>query len=83
MKRRDPFLGDGWKTIPLMTREVRLDADGRPWTGQRDPVRRERVRDVYSKLCEWGETGRQIVAVHQEITADLQALTRARKRNSS
>jgi hypothetical protein len=82
MTRRDPFLGDGWKTIPLITREVRFDADGRPWTGQRDPVRRERIREVYRKLFEWGETGRQIVAVHQEIIAELQASARARNRTS-
>jgi hypothetical protein len=35
---------------------------------------RERIRDVYRRLCETGETGRQIVAVHQEICAELRAI---------
>lgn len=74
MKRRDDLLPDGWKTIPLISREVRRDADGTPFTSQRDPILRERIREVYRKLCETGETGRQIVAVHQEITAELIAL---------
>ena len=80
MKHRDPFLSDDWKTIPLISREVRLDADGKPWTSQRDPVLRERIREVYRKLCESGETGRQIVAVHQEFTAELIALIEKKKR---
>jgi len=71
MKYRDPFLSDDWKAIPLISREVRLDADGTPWTSQCDPVLRERIREVYRKLCETGETGRQIVAVHQEILGNL------------
>ena len=81
-ERTDLFEGDNWKTIPLITREVRLDADGMPWTGHSDPVRRERLREVYVRLFDWGETGRQIVAVHQEIIAELQALDRGRKRTS-
>lgn len=75
--KRDPLLPDGWKRIPLISREVRLDADGTPWTNTRDPVLRERIREVYRKLCDSGETGRQIVAVHQEIIASLEALIEA------
>ena len=71
MTRRDHLLPDDWKSIPLISREVRLDADGTPWTSQCDPVLRERIREVYRKLCETGETGRQIVAVHQEILGNL------------
>ena len=74
MKHRDPFLSDDWKTIPLISREVRLDEDGTPWTNQRDPLMRERIREVYRKLCETDESGRQLVAVHQEIIALLDAL---------
>jgi len=80
MRHRDPFLSDAWKTIPLISREVRLDADGTPWTNQRDPALRERIREVYRKLCESGETGRQIVAVHQEVIAGLAAMIETRKR---
>jgi hypothetical protein len=80
-KRSDLFEGDNWKTIPLITRDVRLDADGMPWTGHSDPVRRERIREVYLRLFDWGETGRQIVAVHQEIIADLQALARGKEKD--
>lgn len=80
MTRRDHLLPDGWKTIPLISREVRLDADGTPWTNQRDPVLRERIREVYRKLCEEGETGRQLVAVHQECSAELIALIEKKKR---
>lgn len=67
----------GTGPIRLISREVRLDADGTPWTSQPDPVLRERIREVYRKLCESGETGRQIVAVHQEITASLNAMAEA------
>jgi len=80
MKRPDPFLSDDWKDIPLITREVRLDADGTPWIGQCDPVMREGIREVYRKLCEEGESGRQLVAVHQEVIADLEALIQKKKR---
>lgn len=59
------------KEFALISREVRLDADGTPWTSQRDPALRQRIREVYRKLCESGETGRQIAAVHQEIIAAL------------
>ena len=82
MKHRDPFLSDDWKTIPLISREVRLDADGTPWTNQRDPVMRERIREVYRKLCEEGESGRQLVAVHQEFIADLHVLIKKKKRRA-
>jgi len=71
-------------TTPLITREVRRDADGMPWTSQRDPVLRDRILDVYCKLCESGESGRQLVAVHQEVIALLDRLVkdgRRRKRN--
>ena len=61
----------------LISREVRLGADGAPWTSQRDPVLRARIREVYCKLCESGESGRQLVAVHQEIIAELDALVEA------
>ena len=65
MRRPDPFLTDERKNIPRINREVRLEADGTQWTNQRDPVMRERIIDVYRKLCETGETGRQIVAVQR------------------
>lgn len=80
MKRGDPFLSDDWKSIPLISREVRLDADGTPWTNQRDPVMRERIREVYRKLCEEGESGRQLVAVHQEFIEELTALIQKKRR---
>jgi hypothetical protein len=80
MTHRDHLLPDGWKTIALISLEVRLDADGTPWTNQRDPVLRERIREVYRKLCESRETGRQIVAVHQEVIAGLVAMIEARTR---
>ena len=80
MTGRGDLLPDGWKTIALISRQVRLDADGTPWTSQPDPVLRERIREVYRKLCESGETGRQIVAVHQEIIAMLNALIERKKR---
>ena len=53
-----------------------------PWTSQPDPVLRERIREVYRKLCESGETGRQIVAVHQEIIAMLDALIEQRRKRT-
>ena len=71
---------DEWKNLPRTTREVRLDVDGTPWTNQRDPVMRERIIDVHRTLCAMDETGRQIVAVHQEISADLAALIERRAR---
>ena len=74
MIQPDPFLTDEWKNLPSKTRKVRLEPDGTPWTGQCDPVMRERIVDVYNRLCAMDETGRQIVAVHQEISADLEAL---------
>ena len=74
MMNRNDFLPDDLGTIVLIDREVRLDADGVPWIGRCEPVLREQIREVYRKLCESGETGRQIVAVHQEIAADLQAI---------
>lgn len=80
MTHRDHLLPDNWRAIPLISREVRLEADGTPWIGQADPVMRERIREVYRKLCESGETGRQIVAVSQEITAALHALIEKKKR---
>ena len=83
MKYRDPFLSDDWKAIPLISREVRLDADGTPWTSQRDPVMRERIREVYRKLCEEGESGRQLVAVHQEVIAELTAIIQKKKRRAA
>lgn len=61
-------------TIELKTRKVRLGEDGEPWTSQRDPILRDRIREVYRKLCESGESGRQLVAVHQEVIALLDAL---------
>lgn len=61
-------------TIELKTRTVRLGEDGEPWTSQRDPVLRDRIREGYQKLCETGESGRQIVVVHQEIIAHVEAL---------
>ena len=82
MKRPDPFLSDDWKNIPLITREVRLDADGTAWIGPCDPVMREGIREVYRKLCEEGESGRQLVAVHQEVIAELIALIRKKKRRA-
>ena len=83
MNESDPFLTDEWKNLPCKTREVRFEADGTPWTESRDPVMRERIIDVYRRLCETGETGRQIVAVHQEICADLVALIQRKKRRSA
>lgn len=83
MNESDPFLTDEWKNLPRSTRQVRFDADGTPWTSQRAPVLRERVIDVYRKLCAKDETGRQIVAVHQEISADLEALVRRKKRRAA
>jgi len=80
MKHRDDLLPDDWRSIPLISREVRLDADGTPWTSQHDPVLRERIREVYRKLCEEGESGRQLVAVHQEFMADLVAMIERRTR---
>jgi hypothetical protein len=80
MNERNPLLTDEWKNLPCKTREVRLEADGTPWTNQPDPVMRAQIIDVYRKLCETGETGRQIVAVHQEISADLVALIERRAR---
>ena len=79
MRHPDPFLSDDWKNIPRIDREVRLDADGALWIGQCDPAMRERIREVYRRLCETGETGRQIVAVDQEIIADLDALIRKKQ----
>ena len=70
-------------TIELKTRQVRLGEDGEPWTSQRDPVLRARIREVYRKLCESGESGRQLVAVHQEIIAELDALVEAANRDDS
>jgi len=63
----------------LISREVRLDTDGAPWTSQRDPVLRNRIREVYRKLCESDESGRQLVAVHQEIIAHLDRLVEETK----
>ena len=83
MNESDPFLTDEWKNLPRKTREVRFEEDGTTWTESRDPVMRERIVDVYRRLCETGETGRQIVAVHQEICADLVALIRRKKRRSA
>ena len=83
MKHRDDLLSDDWKTIPLISREVRLDADGTPWTNQCDPIMRERIREVYRKLCEEGESGRQLVAVHQEFIADLVAFIQKKKRRAA
>ena len=82
MTGRGDLLPDGWKTIALISRQVRLDADGTPWTSQPDPVLRELIRGVYRKLCESGETGRQIVAVHQEIIAMLDALIEQRRKRT-
>jgi hypothetical protein len=76
-------LTDEWKNLPSRTREVRLESDGTLWTDQRDPVMRERIVEVYRRLCETGETGRQIVAVHQEICADLVALIEKKKRRAA
>ena len=67
MNESDPFLTDEWKNLPCKTREVRFEADGTPWTESRNPVMRERIIDMYGRPCETGETGRQIVDVHQEI----------------
>ena len=83
MRHPDPFLSDDWKNIPLIDREVRLDADGTLWIGQCDPAVRERIREVYRRLCETGETGRQIVAVHQEISADIEALIQRKKQRAN
>jgi hypothetical protein len=81
MNESDPFLTDEWNNLPCKTREVRLEADGTPWTESRDPVMR--IIDVCPRLCETGETGRQIEAVHQEISADLDALIRRKKRRAA
>ena len=82
--REDDLLPDDWRSIPLISREVRLDADGSAWTSQRDPVLRERIREVYRRLCEEGESGRQLVAVHQEFTSELIALiTRRNERTGN
>ena len=80
MTHRDDVLSDDWKSIPLISREVRLHADGTPWTNQRDPVMRERIREVYRKLCEEVESGRQFVAVHQEYIAEITALIQKKRR---
>ena len=66
--------GQVFMATELISREVHLDANGAPWTSQRDPILRDRIREVYCKLCESGESGRQLVAVHQEIIALLDAL---------
>lgn len=63
----------------LTTREVRLDTDGEPWTGGTDPVLKERIRELYRKLCDCGESGRQLVAVYQELIATLDALIEDQK----
>jgi hypothetical protein len=65
----------------LISREVRLGPDGTPWTSQREPVLRQRILDAYQRLCESGEQGRQLVALHQEIVASLDARIRQRQRN--
>jgi hypothetical protein len=78
--RRHDLLPDDWRATPLISREVRFEADGTPWIGQADPVMPERIREVYCKLCESWETGRQIVAVSQEVTTALHALIEKKKR---
>ena len=60
----------------LISREVRLDADGMPWTSQPDPILRERIRNAYRQLYGSGEQGRQLVAVHQELVEAISRLTR-------
>jgi hypothetical protein len=79
MNESNPFLTDEWENLPCKTREVRFSADGTPWTDARDPVTREQIVEVYRRLCETGETGRQIVAVHQEICAEILGLIRKTK----
>ena len=82
MNESDPFLTDEWKNLPCKTREVRFEADGTPWTESRDPVMRAHYRRVPQTVRN-GRTGRQIVAVHQEICADLVALIQRKKRRSA
>ena len=66
-------------TTKLISRDVRLGPNGTPWTSQREPVLRQRILDAYQLLCESGEEGRQLVALHQEIVASLDAMIRQRK----
>jgi hypothetical protein len=66
--------------VLLANRTVQLDDDGELWTGHMDTRRRETLRDVYTKLCETGEDGRQLVAVHQELLRRLDALILSRRR---
>ena len=61
-------------TMKLISREVRFEPNGTPWTSQREPDLRQRVLDAYRRLCESGEQGRQLVALHQEIVASLDAM---------
>lgn len=65
--------------VVLANRTVQLDDDGELWTGHMDTGRRETLRDVYTKLCESGEDGRQLVAVHQELLRRLDALILRRR----
>jgi len=58
----------------LISRDVRFEPNGTPWTSQREPDLRQRVLDAYRRLCESGEEGRQLVALHQEIVASLDAM---------
>jgi hypothetical protein len=61
-------------TTKLISREVKFELNGTPWTSQREPVLRQRVLDAYRRLCDSGEEGRQLVAVHQEVVASLDAI---------
>jgi hypothetical protein len=56
------------------SRKVRFDENGEPWVSSHNPAMRERVREAYIKLYQSDEAGRQLVAVHQEFIARLDAL---------
>lgn len=63
--------------VELTRRVVRHDANGELWTGQSDPARHVTLVAVYRTLCESGDQGQQLVAVHQEVIAQLQMLIEA------
>ena len=58
----------------LPSRKVRFDENGEPWTNQPDPALRQRIRELYKKLCASGEEGSLLVATHQEFIVRLDAL---------
>ena len=57
------------KAFLSISREVRLDADGTPWTSQRDPVMQERIREVILVDSQQLESGEGMSVNFKKIAA--------------